>query len=432
MTLTQSNATTISAPDTVQNYRGPLMMVTTLFFMWGFLTCLNDILIPHLKAIFDLNYAQVMLVQLAFFGAYAVFSIPVGFIIERIGYQWMMVAGLLTMALGAVLFVPAASAPSFPLFLAALIILAAGITALQVSANPYVALLGPARTASSRLTLTQAFNSFGTFIAPLFGGILILATAPKTAAEIAAMNPAALLGYRIEQASSVKLPYILIAITLVLLAVAIGKFKLPHIPEAEGGRAVEAGAHDSIWRHRNLVMGAFAIFAYVGAEVAIGSFLVNYMHEAEIGNLNLETAAKFLMVYWGGAMVGRFVGSAVLQRIPARVVLGCNAFAAAALVCLSMVTGGYFAMGAMLLIGLFNSIMFPTIFTLGIEGMGPLTGEGSGLLNTAIVGGAVIPLAQGFIADRVGLHHAFILPVICYVYILLFAAKGQPRQMARA
>ena len=178
------------APDTGINYRAPLAMVTTLFFMWGFLTCLNDILIPHLKAIFDLNYAQVMLVQFAFFGAYAVFSIPSGFIIERIGYQWMMVAGLLTMGLGAVLFVPAASVPSFPLFLAALIILAAGITALQVSANPYVALLGPARTASSRLTLTQAFNSFGTFIAPWFGGILILATAPKTAAEIAAMNPA--------------------------------------------------------------------------------------------------------------------------------------------------------------------------------------------------------------------------------------------------
>src|ERR1035441_342508 len=173
---TQQSTDTVSAPDIAKNYRGPLAMVTTLFFMWGFLTCLNDILIPHLKSIFDLSYAQVMLVQLAFFGAYAVFSIPSGFIIERIGYQWMMVAGLLTMGLGAVLFVPAASAPSFPLFLAALIILAAGITALQVSANPYVALLGPARTASSRLTLTQAFNSFGTFIAPVFGGMLILAT----------------------------------------------------------------------------------------------------------------------------------------------------------------------------------------------------------------------------------------------------------------
>jgi FHS family L-fucose permease-like MFS transporter len=433
MAITQPTATTaISAPDTGKDYRAPLVMVTTLFFMWGFLTCLNDILIPHLKAIFDLNYAQVMLVQLAFFGAYAVFSIPSGFIIERIGYQWMMVVGLLTMCLGAALFIPAATVPSFPLFLTALIILAAGITALQVSANPYVALLGPARTASSRLTLTQAFNSFGTFVAPLFGGILILATAPKTAAEIAAMDPAMLHAYRVEQASSVKLPYIMIAVALAVLAIIIGKFNLPHIPEAEGGHHVEAGAHDSIWRHRNLVMGAIAIFAYVGAEVAIGSFLVNYMHEPYIGNLGLETAAKFLMVYWGGAMVGRFLGSAVLQKIPARRVLGFNALMCALLVCLSMMTFGYFAMGSMLLIGFFNSIMFPTIFTLGIEGMGPLTGEGSGLLNTAIVGGAIIPLAQGFIADRVGIHHAFILPVICYLYILLFAVKGTPRRSMAA
>jgi MFS transporter, FHS family, L-fucose permease len=222
----------------------------------------------------------------------------------------------------------------------------------------------------------------------------------------------------------------MIAVALVVLAVAIGKFNLPHIPEAEGGHHVEAGAHDSIWKHRNLVMGAFGIFAYVGAEVAIGSFLVNYMHEAEIGNLNLETAAKYLTVYWGGAMLGRFLGSAVLQRIPARVVLGFNAITCALLVCLSMLTKGYFAMGSILLVGFFNSIMFPTIFTLGIEGVGPLTGEGSGLLNTAIVGGAVIPLAQGFIADRIGIHHAFILPVICYLYILLFAAKGQPRRAA--
>jgi MFS transporter, FHS family, L-fucose permease len=433
MAITQPTTTTaISAADTGKDYRAPLVMVTTLFFMWGFLTCLNDILIPHLKAIFDLNYAQVMLVQLAFFGAYAVFSIPSGYIIERIGYQRMMVAGLLTMCLGAVLFIPAATAPSFPLFLAALIILAAGITALQVSANPYVALLGPARTASSRLTLTQAFNSFGTFVAPLFGGILILATAPKTAAEIAAMDPAMLHAYRVEQASSVKFPYIMIAVALALLAIVIAKFNLPHIPEAEGGHHVEAGAHDSIWRHRNLVMGAFAIFAYVGAEVAIGSFLVNYMHEPNIGNLELETAAKFLMVYWGGAMVGRFLGSAVLQKLPARRVLGFNATMCALLVCLSMLTFGYFAMGSILLIGFFNSIMFPTIFTLGIEGMGPLTGEGSGLLNTAIVGGAVIPLAQGFIADRVGIHHAFILPVICYLYILLFAVKGTPRRRIAA
>ena len=427
---TQQNATSFSSGGTEQSYRAPLAMVSTLFFMWGFLTCLNDILIPHLKAIFDLNYAQVMTVQLSFFGAYAVFSIPVGWIVERVGYKTTMVGGLLTMALGAILFIPAASAPSFALFLAALIILAAGITALQVAANPYVALLGPAKTSSARLTMTQAFNSLGTFVAPWFGGVLILGTAALSAAQIAGMNAAQLHAYRVQQASSVKLPYLLITVALIVLAMVIGRFRLPHIPEAEGGHAVATGAHDSILRHRNLVLGALAIFCYVGAEVSIGSFLVNYMHEPYIGNLSLETAAKFLMAYWGGAMVGRFTGSPILSRIPPRVVLGFNALIAALLVCTSMATNGYLAMGSMLLIGFFNSIMFPTIFTLGIEGLGPLTGEGSGLLNTAIVGGAIIPWAQGFIADRLGIHHAFILPAICYLYILLYAAKGQPRQSA--
>ena len=432
MALTRQNTTTITVPDTGKDYRAPLAMVTTLFFMWGFLTCLNDILIPHLKAIFDLNYAQVMLVQLSFFSAYAVFSIPSGWVVERIGYQRMMVVGLLLMAAGALLFIPAASAPSFPLFLGALIILAAGITALQVAANPYVALLGPARTASARLTMTQAFNSLGTFVAPWFGGVLILATAPKAAAVIAQMAPDELHVYRIAQASSVKLPYLFIAAVLIILAVFIGRFKLPHIPEAEGGHAAEEGVHDSIWRHRNLLMGALAIFCYVGAEVSIGSFLVNYMHEPEIGGLALETAAKFLTVYWGGAMVGRFIGSVALRKIPPRIALGFNAVVACILVCTSMAASGHFAMGTMLLIGLFNSIMFPTIFTLGIEGLGVLTGEASGLLNTAIVGGAVLPWIQGFIADRVGIHHAFILPAICYLYILLFAAKGQPSPRAVA
>jgi FHS family L-fucose permease-like MFS transporter len=421
------NKTITSGAETARNYGGPLAMVTTLFFMWGFLTCLNDILVPHLKSIFDLNYAEVMLVQFCFFSAYFVFSIPSGKIIERIGYQKMMVAGLFTMGLGAVLFIPAASVPSFPLFLAALIILAAGITALQVSANPYVAVLGPARTASSRLNLTQAFNSLGTTVAPFFGGLLILgsAAAPKSIEELRAMSPQVLHAYRLQEASSVKLPYLVIALALVVLAVVIARFNLPHIPEAEGGHAV---ANDSVWRHRNLVMGTVGIFAYVGAEVSIGSFLVNYMNLADVGNLRPEVAAKYLTFYWGGAMIGRFIGSAVLQKIPTRVALGFNAVVAAALVCLSMLSVGHVAMWALLLVGLFNSIMFPSIFTLGIEGLGPLTGEASGLLIMAIVGGAIIPELQGLLADRVGLHHAFILPVICYLYILFFAVKGLPRK----
>ncbi len=423
---TPQKTITAGRPDSERSYRGPLAMVTTLFFMWGFLTCLNDILIPHLKSIFELNYAEVILVQFCFFSAYAVFSIPSGKIIERIGYHKMMVIGLVTMGIGALLFIPAASVPSFALFLAALIILAAGITALQVAANPYVAVLGPARTASSRLNLTQAFNSLGTTVAPYFGGLLILgaAAAPKSGPELLTMSPAALHTYRLAQASSVKLPYLGIGLALIVLAIVIGRFNLPHIPEAEGGHAV---ANDSVWRHRNLILATAAIFTYVGAEVSIGSFLVNYMNLPDIGNLTPEVAAKYLSFYWGGAMVGRFIGSAVLQKISTRVVLGFNAIVAAVLVCLSMASFGHLAMWAILLVGLFNSIMFPSIFTLGIEGLGPLTGEGSGLLVMAIVGGAIIPELQGLLADRIGLHHAFILPVLCYLYILFFAAKGQSR-----
>jgi MFS transporter, FHS family, L-fucose permease len=416
--------------ETTGKYSGALAMVTTLFFMWGFLTSLNDILIPHLKSIFDLNYFEVMFVQFCFFLAYAVFSIPAGIIIERVGYKKSMVAGLLIMGLGSLLFVPAAMVPSFPLFLVALAVLATGITDLQVSANPYVAVLGSAKTASSRLTLTQAFNSLGTVVGPRLGAALILGGAVTyTTEQLATMSPQALHAYRVQAASTVKLPYVLIAIALIVLGLIISRFKLPAIPEAEGGHATESGAHDSMWQHRNLVMGAVAIFTYVGAEVAIGSFLVNYLHEPYIGNLTLAQAGAYLAFgYWFGAMVGRFAGSWVLRQISPRAVLAVNALVAATLVCLSMATTGHFAMWSMILVGLFNSIMFPTIFTLGIEGLGPLTGEGSGLLNTAIVGGAVIPLLQGLIADRVGIHHAFILPVVCYLYIALFAMRGTPRR----
>ncbi|HEY1732756.1 MAG TPA: sugar MFS transporter [Terriglobales bacterium] len=424
---TQQNTTTVHGMD--QNYRGALAMVTTLFFMWGFLTSLNDILIPHLKSIFELNYFEVMLVQFFFFLAYAVFSIPAGMVIERIGYKKSMVAGLFIMGFGSLLFIPAAMVPSFPLFLIALTVLATGITDLQVSANPYVSVLGPARTASSRLNFTQAFNSLGTVIGPRLGAALILGgAATLTLEQLHSLNPAALHQYRVQAASTVKLPYLGIAIALFVLGLVIAKFKLPQIPEVEGGHAV-IGNKDSMWQHRNLVLGAIGIFTYVGAEVSIGSFLVNYLHEPEIGNLSYVAAGTYLAFgYWLGAMIGRFIGSAVLQRIGTRLVLGCNAAIAAFLVCLSMTTTGHVAMWSMILVGLFNSIMFPSIFTLGIEGLGPLTGEGSGLLNTAIVGGAIIPLIQGFIADKVGIHHAFILPVLCYLYILFFAAKGQPRK----
>jgi FHS family L-fucose permease-like MFS transporter len=417
-----STATTATAPGAGQSYGAPLATVTTLFFMWGFLTCLNDILVPHLKSIFDLSYAQVMLIQFAFFGAYFIFSIPSAKIIDWIGYQRSMVVGLLTMGLGAFLFVPAASVPSFPLFLGALIVLAAGITCLQVAANPYVTVLGKPETASSRLNLTQAFNSLGTFLAPFFGGLLILSAAPKTMTDIRAMAPDVLQAYRLHEAATVKTPYVGLGIALVVLAVAIGSFRLPTIAHAQ--HKVGEKVNDSIWKHPNLIFGAIAIFVYVGGEVSIGSFLVNYFGQPEIGGLTEKVAASFVAFYWGGAMVGRFIGSAILQKVSTRVLLGICAVCAAALVAISMLSTGHFAMYSIILVGFFNSIMFPSIFTLGVAELGPLTGDGSGIMIMAIVGGAIIPVAQGAIADRIGIHHAFFLPVICYLYILYFALSG--------
>lgn len=491
------------ASEPPQTYTGALSVVTTLFFMWGFLTCLNDILVPHLKSIFDLNYAQVMLIQFAFFGAYFIFSIPSARIVDWIGYQRSMVVGLLMMGVGAFLFVPAASVPSFPLFLGALVVLAAGITCLQVAANPYVTVLGKPETASSRLNLTQAFNSLGTFLAPFFGGLLILSAVPKTMNEVRAMAPDALQAYRLQEAATVKTPYVGLGIALVLLAIAIGSFKLPKIEHAQ--HKVGEKVNDSIWKHPNLVFGAIAIFVYVGAEVSIGSFLVNYFHEPDIGGLTEKVAASFVAFYWCGAMLGRFIGSNLLSgakstymsasaaisialillsypieshmpagyqpgvpnltflvwllvegrpllalvavastviavvsalrggRVMANtgMLLGICAISTSALVAISMLSAGQVAMWSIILVGFFNSIMFPSIFTLGVAELGALTGDGSGILIMAIVGGAIIPVAQGWIADKIGIHHAFFLPVFCYLYILFFALSGSKPNSVR-
>jgi len=402
--------------------KAALAVVTTLFFMWGFVTVLNDVLVPHLKSIFDLNYARVMLIQFAFFSAYFLFSIPSAKVIDWIGYKKTMVVGLVTMGLGAWLFIPAAMVPSYGLFLGALMVLAAGITALQVAANPYVAVLGPAETASSRLNLAQAFNSLGTTIAPYLGGLLILNATRQNMDTVRQMSVEALQSYRIHEASSVKLPYLIIGLALMALGVAIRMFKLPAMPEAEAHGAV--GPSKSLWKYRHLVLAAVGIFVYVGAEVSIGSFLINYFSQPNIGNISEVVAAGYVSYYWGGAMVGRFIGSAILQKVPTERVLGIAAVVACALVCISMLTFGHLAMWTILLVGLFNSVMFPSIFTLGIAKLGPLTGDGSGLLIMAIVGGAIVPLIQGALADRIGIHHAFILPAICYLYIAYYAFKG--------
>jgi len=419
------NVSVSSSGRTTENattYTGALAIVTSLFFMWGFVTVLNDILVPHLKAIFDLSYTKVMLIQFAFFSAYFIFSIPSAKLIDWIGYKRTMVFGLMTMGVGALLFRPAASAASYALFLCALMVLAAGITALQVAANPYVAVLGPEKTGSSRLNLTQAFNSLGTTIGPYLGGLLILSANPRRMDELRQMPAAALQAYRVQEASSVKLPYLVIGIALILLGIVISLVKLPAMPHAE--RHGETGPKTSLWKYRHLVLGALGIFVYVGGEVSIGSFLINYFTQKNIGNITETAAAGFVAYYWGGAMVGRFIGSAILQKVETRIVLGIAAAAACGLVLTSMLTSGHFAMWSIILVGFFNSVMFPSIFTLGIAKLGPLTGDGSGMLVMAIVGGAIIPVMQGALADRVGIHHAFVLPVLCYVYIFYYALRG--------
>jgi MFS transporter, FHS family, L-fucose permease len=410
---------------TLQDYRRPLAMVTTLFFMWGFLTSLNDILIPHLKSVFELNYAKALLIQFAFFTSYFVFSLPSGKLIDAVGYKRAMVAGLFTMGVGALLFIPAASVPSFPLFLTALIVLAGGMTILQVSANPYVAVLGPEKTAASRLNLAQAFNSLGTTIGPKLGGMLILSSAPLAIELLHKMSVADLQAYRVQQASSVKLPYLVFALALMALAAAMAMFKLPRIASVEQHGAP---ANDSIWKHSHLILGALGIFVYVGAEVSIGSFLVNYFSQADIGNMTEKAASGFVSFYWLGAMIGRFIGSGLQRKIQANKVLGVAAILAALLVLASMLTTGHVAMWTIIAVGLFNSVMFPTIFTLSIEGLGPLTGDGSGLLVAAIVGGAIIPELQGILADKIGIHHAFFIPILCYFYIVFFAFVGSQKK----
>ena len=416
-----------------------MTVATALFFMVGFLTCLNDIVIPHLKSIFQLNYAEALLVQFAFFSSYFVFSYPGGKLVDKVGYKKAMVVGLLVMATGAAGFLPAAYFALFPVFLTALIILAAGMTVVQVAVNPYVTVIGPAVTASSRLNLAQAFNSVGTFIAPFLGGLLILGGATQlTPEKMNSLSAAALQAYREAQADTVRLPYIVIAVTLVLLAVALAAIKLkPQTGHTDLTQDFRPGAFaealskpDTIWRHPWLLAGAAGIFAYVGAEVSIGSLLVNYMGLPQIAGLKETVAANFLMVYWGGAMVGRFIGSAVLQKVRTGPVLGTAGVLAGLLVVLSIATQGHFAMAALLAVGFCNSIMFPSIFTLGIQDLGPLTSKGSSLMIAAILGGAIVPEITGALADKIGLHGAFIVPAFCYVYIASFGIAAIKRPIA--
>lgn len=522
-----------------------LSVMTTVFFMWGFLTCLNDILIPHLKTVFELNYAQAMLIQFTFFGAYFLMSIPGGKVVSSLGYKKGIVTGLIIAAIGAFGFWPAAVSSNYYIFLLALFILATGITILQVAANPYVTLLGPPKTGSSRLNLAQALNSLGTTIAPYLGGVLILvgasytlpkdiATAPQTVqlistlenksnteaqAALTAANPEnvayalknippfifdklpndilleqakrlppkilgtvltdtptekklfimsnipseqlnllpadalvqsmdslvstkqittlqklkdsispatkqKMLTYREEQAKSVQMPYAVLGVVLLLLAGFVAIFKLPENNEHQQKEENTSYSLKDVFRYPHAVLGAVGIFFYVGAEVSVGSFMVNYLTLPDIGRMTEQVAAQHVAFFWGGAMIGRLIGSALMVKLSPRKLLSICAIINICLLILTMTSSGNVAVYSVISIGLFNSIMFPTIFSLAIAGMGPLTEQASSLVVMAIVGGAIIPFAQGFIADSIGLHHAFLLPLLCYFYILYYSVKG--------
>ena len=406
------------------NYAVPLSVLTTLFFMWGGLTSLNDVLIPHLKGIFSLSYFEAMLVQFCFFGAYGLMSIPAGRFVKAIGFKKGIMVGLAGAALGCVMFYPAAAIRSYGVFLFAFFVLATGIVVLQVAANPFVAVLGKPETASSRLTLTQAFNSFATWFFPTFIGPIILAVAGLSAAELAKLTPEAKLA---QEAQAVQLPYVVLAIALALLSVIVWRSKLPKIDTASAeGAGGAAGTADraSAWSYRQLVLGAVGIFMYVGAEVAIGSLLVNYFKEPYTLGLAEAEGTKLMARYWLCAMFGRFIGTFLLRKVNPGKLLAAHAVIAAALVVTSVMTTGWTAVVTIILVGLLNSIMFPTIFTLAIEGLGRHTEQGSGILCAAIVGGAFIPALQGVFADKAGLHISFLLPAACYLYIAWYGLKG--------
>ncbi|MBU2894909.1 sugar MFS transporter [Colwellia sp. D2M02] len=395
-----------------ENYHFAFAAMTTLFFIWGFITALNDILIPHLKAAFDLNYVQAMLVQFCFFGAYFIMSPLAGKLISKIGYLKGIITGLLTIAAGCCLFYPAAEVGVYWVFLAGLFVLASGITILQVSANPYVASLGAETTSASRLNLAQAINSLGHTLGPIFGTALIFGAVAHT---------------EVIDAKSVQLPYLLLAGATILIAVGFKFLHLPAIESIAEAPKSDTAVTGSIWQQKPLLLGALGIFLYVGAEVSIGSFLVNYFTQDDIAGLTEMKAGEMVSYYWGAAMIGRFVGAYLTRIIKPSYVLAANAIFAMILLILTMSSSGHFAMWAVISVGFFNSIMFPTIFALAIRGLGPLTSKGSGLLCQAIVGGAILPLIQGYVADISSVQASFIVPACAYVYICgygLYSAKA--------
>ncbi|MDC1540264.1 sugar MFS transporter [Flavobacteriaceae bacterium] len=427
--------------STNKSYRSALIFLTTLFFLWGFITVLVDSLVPRLKDVFEMSYAKTVLVQFAFFTAFFVVSVPAGTLLSKIGYRKGIVLGLIIMALGCLLFYPAAEYRNFTIFLIGYFTLAGGITVLQVAANPYVALLGSEEDASSRLNLSQAFNSLGTTIAPIVGALFLLSDSVKTSEEINVLTALEKADYYSAEAATVQTPFLLIAAFIGILALIFAFIKLPKVMQES-----PKGGYLSLLKNKLMLMGALGIFVYVGAEVAIGSFLVNYFSDMNLAVIVMEnemmmkianTIASvfnktfsnsdpksllgiFIIFYWGGAMIGRFIGAYLTKIMDAGKVLSMFASLAILMILISINTQGLISMWSILAVGLFNSIMFPTIFTLTLEGLGDLKAQASGLLCMAIVGGAIIPFAFGSLIDGFGFKKAFILTVICYGYIMYY------------
>ena len=437
---TAGNSTATAAEGQQQGTQTfAFIAMTCLFFFWGFITVLNDILIPFLKESFDLNYTQAMLVQFCFFGAYFIVSPLANRLIDMIGYQYGIVVGLLTTALGCLLFYPSADFDVYVLFLVSLFVLGSGITILQVAANPYVTALGPEKTAASRLNAAQFANSFGAYLAPMIGTILILGAAATGA-------------------SAVQMPYLAMSGVLVAAALLFRIIKLPKLAhvEADGvnkqdslilhmlfsGATILAMAFGQTWlagiivvaafaynlfgfrEHRQMILGALAIFLYVGGEVSIGSFLVNYFAESSVAGLTAAEGGEMVAFYWLAAMIGRFLGAIIMYFVSSTKYLAVNALIAVVMIVVSMNTSGNVAMWSILAVGFFNSIMFPTIFTLAVKGLGSMTSKGSGLVCQGIVGGALIPVVQGVAADSIGIQLSFIVPMLCYIYIGWYALNG--------
>lgn len=414
---------TSDAPLTDRRYLIPFFLITSLFFLWALGVNLNDILIPHFKKTFALNDFQSSFIQVAFFGGYFLAALPAGWLMNRIGYKRGILGGLLLCAAGALLFIPSAKAGVYQFFLGALFIMASGQSFLEVAANPYVTILGPPDTAVRRLNLAQSFNAVGAVITPFLGAAFILTDTSHTPAELAAMTAQQLNAYRIGEASAVRLPYLVIAGIFVLAFVLIG---ITSLPEARSGETAARKSHGTVrevLRVRHLFLGVLAQFCYVGAQVGVASFIIRFAEHALPG-IPEKTAAHYLQGHLIGFMIGRFSGSAIMKLIPAPRLLAFFAFAAIICLGVMILMTGHVAVWAIVLVGFFHSIMFPTIFALGIHGLGDLTKVGSSLLVMAIIGGAVFPAMMGRISDATSIQTAFLVPLVCHFVVFYFALRG--------